>query len=214
MVADQCKGHGPSLVEGLKKSRIPGIRQTPFGSLNPRFLESPSVSRVSRLTLAVRGLLLRAMKRISWDEYFLKIAGLVAERSTCLRRRVGAVLVREKRILATGYNGVPHGVKHCDEVGCAREQMKLKPSTHIELCRGIHAEQNAIVQAATSGVNISGAILYCTHQPCITCTKILINAGIREFRVTEPYPDAFAAKMLKEAGVKVQVVNRRPKRRV
>jgi dCMP deaminase len=151
------------------------------------------------------------MERVSWDEYFLKIAVLVAERSTCLRRKVGAVLVREKRILATGYNGVPHGIAHCDKVGCMRSRMKLKSSTHIELCRGIHAEQNAIVQAATSGVNISGAVLYCTHEPCITCTKILINSGIKEFRVTEPYPDAFARKMLRDAGVKVQVVNRRRK---
>ena len=153
------------------------------------------------------------MERISWDEYFLKIAGLVAERSTCLRRQVGAVLVRDKRILATGYNGVPHGVKHCDEVGCIRQKKGMKSGTHIEVCRGIHAEQNAIVQAATSGVNISGSLLYCTHEPCITCTKILINSGIREFRVSEPYPDAFARKMLKEAGVKVHVVNRRRQNR-
>ena len=153
------------------------------------------------------------MERVSWDEYFLKIAGLVAERSTCLRRKVGAVLVREKRILATGYNGVPHGIAHCDKVGCMRSRMKLKSSTHIELCRGIHAEQNAIVQAATSGVNISGAVLYCTHEPCITCTKILINSGIKEFRVTEPYPDAFARKMLKDADVKVLIVGRRRRRR-
>jgi dCMP deaminase len=146
------------------------------------------------------------MKRLSWDEYFLKIAGMVAERSTCQRRKVGAVLVRDKRLLATGYNGAPHGLPHCDVVGCLRTRLKIKPSERIEICRGIHAEQNAIVQAATFGINVAGAMLYCTHQPCITCTKILINAGVMDICVTEPYPDKMARQMLKAAGVKLRVV--------
>lgn len=146
------------------------------------------------------------MQRLSWEEYFLKIASMVAERSTCLRRKVGAVLVRDRRILATGYNGAPHGISHCDEVGCLRDKMKIPAASRIEICRGIHAEQNAIVQAATSGISISGAVLYCTHQPCVTCTKILINARITEMFVSERYPDRLAAKMLKGAGIKVRLI--------
>jgi dCMP deaminase len=146
---------------------------------------------------------------MSWDEYFLRIAGLVAERSTCRRRKVGAVLVRDKRILATGYNGAPHGLPHCDEAGCLREAMKIKPSERIEICRGIHAEQNAIVQAAMFGINASGAKLYCTHEPCITCTKILINSGVQEICVSQRYPDKLAQKMLREAGIRVRVISRK-----
>lgn len=144
------------------------------------------------------------MKRKSWDCYFLDIARLVSERSTCLRRKVGAVLVRDKRILCTGYNGAAHGLAHCEEVGCVREQLGIRPAERIEVCRGIHAEQNALVQAATFGVSVAGAVLYCTHEPCVTCAKMLINAGIREFVVGNKYPDRFARKMLKEAGVKVR----------
>ncbi|MEO0077680.1 MAG: cytidine/deoxycytidylate deaminase family protein [candidate division WOR-3 bacterium] len=142
--------------------------------------------------------------RKSWDHYFLDIAQLVSERSTCLRRKVGAVLVREKRILCTGYNGAAHGLPHCDEVGCLREKLKIRPAERIEVCRGIHAEQNALVQAAAFGINVSGATLYCTHEPCITCAKMLLNARISEFVVSEPYPDRLARRMLAEAGVKVR----------
>jgi dCMP deaminase len=147
-------------------------------------------------------------KRMSWDEYFLRIARLVAERSTCERRKVGAVLVRDKRILATGYNGAPHGLPHCDEAGCLRTTLGIKPGQRIEICRGIHAEQNAIVQAATFGINVTGARVYCTHQPCITCAKILINSGVREIFVSETYPDRLARKMLRDAGVKLRTVRR------
>jgi dCMP deaminase len=143
-------------------------------------------------------------KRKSWDRYFLDIAQLVSERSTCLRRKVGAVLVRDKRILCTGYNGAAHGLAHCDEVGCLREKLKIKPAERIEVCRGIHAEQNALVQAAAFGINVSGATLYCTHEPCITCAKMLLNARIKEFVVGEPYPDKLARKMLAEADVGVR----------
>jgi dCMP deaminase len=152
------------------------------------------------------------MARPSWDEYFMEITRLVVSRSTCLRRQVGAVIVKDKKILATGYNGAPSGLPHCLEVSCLREEMGIPSGERHELCRGLHAEQNAIIQAAYYGVSINGATLYCTNLPCIICTKMLINSGIREFRVTEPYPDAFARKMLKDAGVKVQVTNRRRKR--
>jgi len=144
------------------------------------------------------------VKRKSWDRYFLDIAQLVSERSTCLRRRVGAVLVRDKRILCTGYNGAAHGLPHCDEAGCLRDKLGIKPAERIEICRGIHAEQNALVQAAAFGINVSGAMLYCTHEPCITCAKMLLNARIREFVVSQPYPDKLARQMLRQAGVKVR----------
>ena len=142
--------------------------------------------------------------RKSWDHYFMDIAQLVSERSTCLRRRVGAVLVRERRILCTGYNGAARGLPHCDEVGCLREKLHIPSGERIEICRGIHAEQNALVQAAAFGINVSGAMLYCTHEPCITCAKMLLNAGISEFVVEHPYPDELGRKMLAQARVKVR----------
>jgi|UniRef100_A0A7V3PTS3 dCMP deaminase len=148
----------------------------------------------------------KKVKRKSWDEYFLAIARIVAERSTCLRRKVGAVLVREKRILCTGYNGAPHGVVHCDVAGCLREQLKIPAGERIEICRGIHAEQNTLVQAATFGISVYGATLYCTHAPCITCAKMLINAGVREFVISSEYPDEFARQLVAAAGVKIRKV--------
>lgn len=144
------------------------------------------------------------MKRKSWDRYFMDIARLVSERSTCLRRRVGAVLVRDKRVLCTGYNGAARGLPHCDEAGCLRDKLGIPAAERIEICRGIHAEQNALVQAAMFGINVSGAMLYCTHSPCVTCTKMLINAGITEFVVAEPYPDGLAAEFVEQAGVRVR----------
>ena len=149
-----------------------------------------------------------ASERKSWDRYFLDIAGLVAERSTCLRRHVGALLVQEKRLLATGYNGAPAGMDHCLETGCYREQLNIPSGERIEICRGIHAEQNALVQAAAFGVSVKGAMLYCTHEPCVTCGKMLINAGVREFVVAEPYPDDFGRRLLSEAGVSVRIIGR------
>jgi dCMP deaminase len=141
------------------------------------------------------------MPRPSWDEYFMAIAEQVSGRSTCVRRRCGAVLVKEKRILATGYNGVPAGLRHCEEVGCLREQLGIASGTHHELCRAIHAEQNAVVQAARHGSSIDGSIAYCTHQPCVLCAKILINAGIVEIVYRDSYPDPLSEEMLAEAGV-------------
>jgi dCMP deaminase len=139
--------------------------------------------------------------RKSWDNYFMAIAQLVAERSTCLRRTVGAIIVKDKRILATGYNGAPSGVAHCSEVGCLRETLNIPAGERHEICRGIHAEQNAIIQAATFGVNISGGIIYTTHQPCFICTKMLINAHIIKIIFQKEYPDELAIAMLKEAQI-------------
>jgi dCMP deaminase len=146
--------------------------------------------------------------RPSWDEYFLKITDLVATRSTCLRRRVGAVLVLEKRVLATGYNGAPSGLAHCLDVGCLREQGDIPSGQRQELCRGIHAEQNAIIQAARHGISISGSVLYSTTQPCVTCTKMLINAGVTRILYFEGYADELSRQMLEEAGIDVAKMER------
>lgn len=141
--------------------------------------------------------------RPDWDEYFMDIVELVAKRSTCLRRSVGAALVRDKRILATGYNGAPSGLKHCLDVGCLRERLQIPSGERHELCRGLHAEQNAIIQAALHGVSVKGATLYCTNQPCIICAKMIINAGITAAVVKDGYADKLAEEMLAEAGIRV-----------
>ncbi|MFH1737024.1 MAG: cytidine/deoxycytidylate deaminase family protein [Actinomycetota bacterium] len=141
--------------------------------------------------------------RPSWNDYFMKIAQEVSTRSTCLRRQVGAVIVKDKRILATGYNGAPAGVKHCLEIGCLREELGVPSGEKQELCRGIHAEQNAVVQAALHGMAIAGSTLYSTHKPCSLCAKILINAGVSQIRYLAGYSDKLADEMLKEAGVGV-----------
>lgn len=142
------------------------------------------------------------MARPDWDEYFMQITQLVATRSTCSRRQVGAMLVKEKNILATGYNGVPSGITHCDVTGCLRDQLKVPSGERHELCRGLHAEQNAIIQAARHGVNISGSTLYCTDSPCIICSKMLINAGVNEVIYARGYPDGLSLEMLGEAGIR------------
>ncbi len=147
-----------------------------------------------------------AAKRPGWDEYFLDIARLVSKRSTCLRRHVGAVLVKDKRILATGYNGAPSKITHCEITGCIREKLKIPSGQRHELCRGLHAEQNAFLQAALHGTSLKDAILYSTIQPCIICAKMLINAGIKEVVIDGPYPDRMAKDFLRQAGVKVRVL--------
>jgi dCMP deaminase len=139
--------------------------------------------------------------RPTWDQYFLQLARQAATRSTCLRRQVGAVLVRDRRVLATGYNGAPRGVAHCLEVGCLRDELGIPSGERQELCRAIHAEQNALIQAAVHGVAVEGATLYTTLQPCILCAKMLINAGVREIHYVEGYPDDFSRQLLDEAGV-------------
>ncbi|MCX7944776.1 MAG: cytidine/deoxycytidylate deaminase family protein [Deltaproteobacteria bacterium] len=142
-------------------------------------------------------------ERISWDEYFLSFAQLAATRSTCLRRKVGAVIVKDKHIISTGYNGAPKGIRHCSEVGCIREAEKVPSGQRHELCRGLHAEQNAIIQAALYGAQTDGGIIYCTNQPCVICAKMIINAGIRSVVFSEGYTDSLAQEMLTEANIKL-----------
>lgn len=144
------------------------------------------------------------MNRPSWDEYFMDIAAAVATRSTCRRRQVGAVIVKGKRILTTGYNGAPQGLSHCLDLGCMREQLGIPSGERHELCRGLHAEQNAIIQAALYGVEIQGASLYCTHMPCSACTKMLINAGILRVVYKQGYPDELAQALVAEAALEIQ----------
>jgi len=141
--------------------------------------------------------------RPTWDDYFLQMAHVVARRSTCLRRHVGALLVRDKRILATGYNGAPSNLPHCEQAGCLRDAMGIPSGERQELCRALHAEQNAIIQAALHGVDTRDSDLYCTTQPCITCAKMLINAGVKRVVYRGDYSDAMAVEMLTAAGVEL-----------
>ena len=144
--------------------------------------------------------------RPTWDEYFMEMAELARQRSTCLRRRVGAVIVKDNRVIATGYNGVPKGIRHCEETGCLRQQLNVPSGKMHELCRGLHAEQNAIIQAACMGSSIEGGTLYCTTQPCVICTKMIINADIKRVVIKESYPDELAQQMAKEAGLVIDVM--------
>jgi len=141
------------------------------------------------------------ISRPDWDAYFMDITFLVAKRSTCTRRNVGAVIVKDKRILATGYNGAPSGIEHCIDIGCLREELNIPSGEKHELCRGIHAEQNAIVQAAYHGVSIKESALYCTNMPCSICAKMIINAGIKNIFYLNGYADKIAERMLLEADV-------------
>lgn len=143
------------------------------------------------------------MNRPSWDEYFMNIAELVAQRATCVRRKVGAVIVKEKHILATGYNGPPSGVEHCEVAGCLREKLKIPSGERHEICRGLHGEQNAIIQAALHGISIRDSMIYLTNQPCSMCAKMLINAGIKKIIYGGEYPDKLAVSLLEEAGVEL-----------
>ncbi len=146
------------------------------------------------------------MGRPSWDEYFMQIARLVSQRSTCLRRQVGAVIVKDKKILSTGYNGAPTGLKHCQQVGCIREQQGVPSGQRHELCRGLHGEQNAIIQAALYGVSIKGSFLYSTHLPCSLCAKMLINAKVQEIFYSDGYADDLSLEMLDEAKIPLRKI--------
>lgn len=148
----------------------------------------------------------KKLKRPGWDEYFLELANLISKRATCLRRRVGAVLVKDKRILATGYNGAPGGIRHCEATACLREKLKIPSGERHELCRGLHAEQNVLLQAALYGVSTKGSTLYITNQPCIICAKMIINAGIKEIIFLGHYPDKMSREFLKEAKIKIRRV--------
>jgi len=144
-------------------------------------------------------------KRPDIDEYFLKIASVVAERSTCRRHHVGAVAVRNKHILATGYNGAPSGARDCLEIGCLRDELKIPSGTRHEICRGIHAEQNVIIQAGLHGVSIEGSTIYCTHSPCVLCAKMLVNAKIKRYVTFGSYNDSAFAELFRDAGIKVEM---------
>ena len=144
------------------------------------------------------------MHRPSWDEYFMRLAYLVSTRATCTRRKVGAVIVKDRRVLATGYNGPPKGLAHCDVTGCIRENLNIRSGERHELCRGLHAEQNAIIQAAVHGVSIKDSTIYVTNHPCVVCAKMIINAEIKEIVYAEGYPDDLAKLILLESGINVR----------
>jgi len=144
------------------------------------------------------------MNRPSNDQYFMSMAHLVSSRSTCVRRNVGAVIVKDKHILSTGYNGSPKGTRHCEDLGCIREQMNIPSGTRHELCRGVHAEQNAVAQAAYFGVSVNGATIYTTTFPCSMCAKILINSGIIEIVYDSGYVDELSKELLSETNILVR----------
>jgi len=145
--------------------------------------------------------------RPHWHQYFMEMALLASKRSTCLRRKVGAIIVKDNQIISTGYNGAPKHVRHCSETGCLRKQMKVPSGEKHELCRGVHAEQNAIIQAAINGSSVKDGILYCTNQPCSICSKILINAEINTIYIAEKYEDKLAQNLLEEASVNMYLVD-------
>ena len=146
------------------------------------------------------------MVRPSWDEYFIEMLDVVKKRSTCLRRQVAAVIVKDKRIIATGYNGAPTGLFHCGQVGCLRDEQGIPSGEHHELCRGIHAEQNAIIQSAMHGVSVAGSTIYITNSPCVLCAKMIINAGVSRIVYMGTYPDQLALDLIKEAGIVIDAL--------
>ncbi len=153
---------------------------------------------------------MKKVTRPDIDEYFLKIASVVAERSTCRRHHVGAVAVKNKHILTTGYNGAPAGAKDCLELGCLRDELNIPSGERHEICRGIHAEQNVIIQAGLHGVSLEGSTVYCTHTPCVLCAKMLVNARIKRFVRFGKYNDSAFVDLFKEAGIEVDIKNRPP----
>ena len=146
--------------------------------------------------------------RISADEYFLKIASVVAERSTCLRHHMGAVAVKDKHILTTGYNGAPAGVKDCLELGFLRDAQNIPSGTRTEICRAIHAEQNVIIQAALHGISLEGCTIYCTHTPCVLCAKMMVNARVKRVVIFTKYADDSFKELFREAGIQVDVLDK------
>lgn len=147
------------------------------------------------------------MERPTWDQYFMEMAELTAKRSTCMRRSVGAVIVKDNRAIATGYNGAPRGIAHCEERGgCLRQQLGVPSGQRHEICMALHAEQNAIIQAAAMGHSIEGGTIYVTHQPCAICAKMIINSGIKRIVIKEGYPDELAASLIAEAGLKIEQI--------
>ena len=156
---------------------------------------------------------MKKLARLDSDGYFLKIASVVAERSTCRRHHVGAVAVRDKHILATGYNGAPSGLKDCLELGCLRDELNIPSGERQEICRGIHAEQNIIIQASLHGVSLEGSTIYATHTPCVLCAKMLANAKIKRYVSFGRYNDNAFIDLFKEAGIEVDI-KKRPSSRI
>jgi dCMP deaminase len=144
------------------------------------------------------------LKRPEWDEYFMQVADVVSRRSTCIRRNIGAVIVKDKRILSTGYNGAPSGLPHCTQIGCLRKELGVPSGERTEICRGLHAEQNALIQAAKYGISVEGSTIYSTAEPCSMCAKMLINAGITRVVYRDPYPDELSRKLFKESKMIVE----------
>jgi len=170
-----------------------------------KIYNSESLTELNRITEEI---LKKIIKRPTWDEYFMKMASLVAERSTCLRHNIGAVIVKGKRVMTTGYNGAASGQKDCIELGCLRNELGIPSGTRHEICRAIHAEQNAIIQAGLHGTNISDATLYSTHTPCMICAKMIVNSGIKEIISYQDYADEEARKFLETSGVKLRKMDR------
>ena len=165
----------------------------------------PEISRIPGEACSLQ--LKKGENRPDWDTYFMDIALLVSSRATCLRRKVGALIVKDKNILSSGYNGVPSGITHCDVAGCLREKLNVPSGERHELCRGLHAEQNAIIQAAYHGTSIKGSTLYCTNLPCSICSKMIINAGIIKIFYKEGYSDDLASQMIEESGIILEKLN-------
>ncbi len=163
---------------------------------------------LTELNKTAEEILKKIIKRPTWDEYFMKMASLVAERSTCLRRNVGAVIVKGKRVMTTGYNGAASGQKDCIELGCLRNELGIPSGTRHEICRAIHAEQNAIIQAGLHGTNITDSTLFCTHTPCMICAKMIVNSGIKEVISYQDYADEEARKFLETSGIKLRKMGR------
>ena len=148
---------------------------------------------------------MKKITRLSFDEYCLKIASVVAERSTCRRHHMGAIAVKDKHILATGYNGAPSGLKDCLELGCLRDEQGIPSGERTEICRGIHAEQNVIIQGSLHGVSLEGSTIYCTHTPCVLCAKMLANAKIKRFVSFGRYSDNTFEELFRDAGIEVDI---------
>jgi dCMP deaminase len=151
---------------------------------------------------------MKKVTRLSFDEYCLKIASVVAERSTCRRHHMGAIAVRDKHILATGYNGAPSGLKDCLELGCLRNEQGIPSGERTEICRGIHAEQNVIIQGSLHGVSLEGSTIYCTHTPCVLCAKMLANAKIKRFVSFGRYVDNTFVELFRDAGIEVDMMKK------
>lgn len=209
-------GDGETLEEFIKKEEKENSADEKAQQLNRCFdladYKIDNSGSVKTLHKKLDGILAelnyKPYTRPSWDEYFIKMAFLVAERSTCIRHHVGAVVINNNRIISSGYNGSPSGIKDCIELGCLRDQLGIKSGMQHEICRAVHAEQNAIIHAALQGTSTEGASIYCTHSPCIICAKMVVNAKIKRFIASTYYPDKTFEDLFREAGVKFELIER------